>query len=110
MEDRFIVTLVYHFFIAFGILIGGTLTGGLGALLMGQPPMDSMLRLAEQLKLWAIVAAIGGALDAFRILESGVLSGQLSPTIKQLLYIFSAFLGANTGMVIIRWLAGESAS
>lgn len=109
MEDRFLVTLIMHFFIAMGVLLGGSILGGLAALLVRQPPLDTVLRLSEQLKIWAIVAAIGGTVDVFRILESGVLTGQLSPAVKQLLYIVGAFLGANLGMYLLRWmLQGES--
>ncbi len=109
MEDRFISSLIMHFFVAFGVVLGGTFIGGLGSLLARGPPVSSMFKLADQLKIWAIVAAIGGTIDVFRVLETGFLGGQLSPAAKQLCYILSAFSGAHIATLLLRWLLqGES--
>ncbi|MDN4592955.1 YtrH family sporulation protein [Polycladomyces subterraneus] len=102
--SHFISTTVLDFFIALGVVLGGVLLGGIGAVMGGKPPMDTMLNLAEQLKIWAMVAAIGGTFDAIRTFEVHILEGKLNQVIQQMVFIFSAFIGAHVGTVLIRWL------
>ncbi len=66
--------------------------------------MSKMVHLADQLKIWAMVAAIGGTFDAIRAFEINLLGGQLEEVAQQLAFIFSAFIGAHTGYLLIRWL------
>lgn len=56
--------LVMNFFIAFGVMIGGALIGGIGAFLISKPILSEIYSLSNSLKIWAIVAAIGGSFDA----------------------------------------------
>ncbi|MHB1126736.1 MAG: YtrH family sporulation protein, partial [Bacillota bacterium] len=48
------------FFVALGVVLGAALVGSLAAVLVGEPPIRTMTRLAQEIKIWAIVAAIGG--------------------------------------------------
>ncbi|OYD08420.1 YtrH family sporulation protein [Paludifilum halophilum] len=101
-------TTVLNYFIALGVVLGGALLGGIGAFLGNTPPMNSMEQLSEQLKIWALVAALGGTFDTIRSFEVNILGGQLNQVAQQLVFILSAFFGAHTGTVLIRWfIQGE---
>ncbi|MCF6094627.1 YtrH family sporulation protein [Microaerobacter geothermalis] len=100
----FFITVALDFFVAFGVVLGGSILGGISAFLTHQPPMDTMADLAEKLKIWALVAAIGGTFDPIYELEKGFMSGEMSPVIKQVLYILSAFYGAHVGTQVIKWI------
>ncbi len=104
--EKFIHTLIYSFFISLGVILGGTLIGSLGAVFCQYPPLKIMLDLAEKLKIWAIVSAIGGTFVAIKAIEIGFLDGQLSSLVKQFLFILSAFYGAQLGYLLIIMLAG----
>ncbi|NLM46849.1 MAG: sporulation protein, partial [Firmicutes bacterium] len=54
---KLLETLTLNAFIAFGVILGGTLIGSLGAVLAGRAPFYSMLELAGKLKIWALVTA-----------------------------------------------------
>lgn len=94
------------FFTSLGVVLGASLVGSLAAVLTGQPPIKTMLKLAYEIKIWAIVAAIGGTFTTIEILESGIFEGQVMAVIKQLLYLVSAFTGAQLGYSLIITLAG----
>lgn len=94
------------FFTALGVELGGALIGALAAVLTSQPPIRTMANLAIDLKIWAIVAAIGGTFTTIEILETGILEGQLRIVAKQLIFISSAFGGAHIGLLVITGLAG----
>lgn len=100
----FMVKMILDFCIAFGVVMGGTILGGIGAFLSLQPPTDTMLRISEQIKIWAIVAAIGGTIDPIRVIETNFVEGHLSPAIKQILLIICAFFGASIGCSLVQWL------
>lgn len=105
MEHQpFWVPMVLDFLIALGVVLGGVLLGGIGAFFFDDYPMYKMIRLAEQLKIWAMVAAIGGTIDTIRHFEVSILGGNINLAIQQLMIIISAFLGAHMGTVLIRWL------
>jgi hypothetical protein len=108
MKDPFVATLIFSFFIAGGVLLGGAIIGGIGAFLVGEPPLARMWSLAKSLKIWAIVAAIGGTFDTFYNLEKGLFNGETKFLVKQLLLIISATGGAQTSALIISWLTQES--
>lgn len=103
----FFVTIILDFFVAFGFLIGGCFLGGIGALLFGQPPLSLMETLAEKVKIWAVVAAIGGTIDTLSAIERGFLDGTHSEIIKHILFILSAFMGAHFGTMVIKWFVGD---
>ncbi|HHX73331.1 MAG TPA: sporulation protein [Firmicutes bacterium] len=103
---KLLETLTLNAFISFGVILGGTLIGSLGAVLTGRAPGYSMLELAGKLKIWALVTALGGTFDTLRALEAGFLGLQINTLAKQLLLILAAFLGAHSGYLLIIHLAG----
>ncbi|WJH34736.1 YtrH family sporulation protein [Paenibacillus sp. CC-CFT747] len=96
--------LVIDFCVAFGIVLGGSLLGGIGAVLMLQPPSLVMESIASNIKIWAMVAAVGGTIDPLRLIETNIQEGYLSPAIKQIVYIITAFIGAQVGFSLIQWI------
>lgn len=100
--DKFITA----FFIAIGVVLGGAFSAGIGAILTHNPPLKTMIDLAADIKLWAIVVAMGGTFSSLRLIETGLFAGQFSVLAKQLLLIFSCFLGAQIGYLIVRMLFG----
>lgn len=100
-------TLITTFFIALGVILGGSTLGALAAFLSTQqPPLYTMLELAEKLKIWALVAALGGSFGAFKAIEIGFLSGQPAEIFKQLALITSAFSGAHLGYLLLKYSLG----
>ncbi|MCF6138210.1 YtrH family sporulation protein [Pseudalkalibacillus berkeleyi] len=100
----FVSTNIIYFFVAFGIIIGGCLIGAIGMMFVGRPPFQSMILLSKSLKIWAIVAAIGGTFDTIDKFESSLFSGSILEVINQCIYIIAALIGANTGEAVIRWM------
>ncbi|MEW6173393.1 MAG: YtrH family sporulation protein [Bacillota bacterium] len=98
--------LVIIFFTAGGVLLGAALAGALGAALTGQPSISTMLRLAREVKIWAIVAAIGGSFSTFEIFESGLFRGEITAVVRQLLYVLASLAGAQAGYYLIMTLGG----
>jgi len=92
------------FFIAFGVVMGGALLAGISAVFAWMPPKDEMLKVAANLKIWALVAAVGGTIDPIRVIESNVMEGQISVAVRQIGFILFAFLGAHMGTELIQWM------
>ncbi|WP_227766823.1 YtrH family sporulation protein [Zhaonella formicivorans] len=105
--ELFYQKLILIFFTALGVLLGASLVGSLGAILVGYPPVEIMLKLAREIKIWAIVAAIGGTFTTIEILQLGILEGEIRALIKQLFYLISAFAGAHLGYLIVIYLVGN---
>ena len=103
----FLSNATLDFFIAFGVVIGGSLLASVGSVLVSWPAAPTMLEIADRLKIWAIVVAIGGTIDPVRVIEANVLDGHLSPAVQQILYIVFAFLGAHMANELIRWIVRE---
>ncbi|MGO4371376.1 YtrH family sporulation protein [Paenibacillus sp. YIM B09110] len=97
------------FFIAFGVVIGGSMLAGIGSVFMLLPPAVTMLDTAARLKIWAIVAAIGGSIDPVRVIESNIAQGQLSPAAQQICFIIIAFLGAHLATELVRLICRGTA-
>ena len=95
--------VILTFFVAYGIVIGGAMVGGVGAFLTEKAPLLTMKELAIQLKIWGLVGALGGTFDSFLQIEK-ILVGNFSPVLKQLIMIVAAFLGAHIGTISIHWL------
>lgn len=87
-----------------GVITGGALIGSLSALLTGQPPQRMLLEIADRLKIWAMVAALGGTFESIRVIEMGLIGGEFQSLIKQVLLIISAFGGAQLGYLLISTL------
>ncbi|WP_050616035.1 YtrH family sporulation protein [Bacillus testis] len=107
MNEAFFPAFLNSFFIALGVLLGGAFIGGIAAFFTNQPPLTTILRLSESLRIWAIVAAIGGTFDTFYTFERGIFQGETRDIVKQILWILAALGGANTGAVIIKWFTQE---
>lgn len=106
---RLLEALTINAFISFGVILGGTLVGSLGAVLSGQAPGHSMAELAAKLKIWALVSALGGTFDTLKAIEAGFLGMHLNAVAKQILLILSAFVGAHTGyLLILQLVSGKS--
>ena len=99
--ESFANKMVLIFFTALGVLLGSVLVGSFAAVLVREPPLAVMLKLARDMKIWAIAAAIGGTFSTFEIFESGLFSGEVRPLIKQILYIVSALAGTQSGYYLI---------
>jgi hypothetical protein len=106
-EIGFFPTFIESYFIALGVILGGSLIGGIASFLTGQPPLTAVYRLSTDLRIWAIVAAIGGTFDAVYTFERGLFNAETRDIFKQLLIILSALGGAQTGALIINWLTQE---
>lgn len=107
MEERFLATLINCYFIALGVIVGGSLIGGIGAFLIGEPPLTMISRLASSLKIWAVLAAIGGTFDAIANFERGILGGETVDVFKQIMIIISAMGGVHSGTLFIQWFTQE---
>ena len=106
----FLPAFIQSYFIAAGVLLGGAMIGALGAFLSGEQPLTAMYRFAGDLRIWAVVAAIGGTFDTFYMVERGFFFGETRDIVKQFLLILSAMGGAQTGVTIITWLTQEHIS
>lgn len=109
-EIGFFPAFIESYFIALGVLLGGSLIGGIASFLTGQPSLTVVYRLSSLLRIWAIVAAIGGTFDAVYTFERGIFYADTKDLFKQLLLILSALGGAQTGALIISWLTQEHIS
>jgi hypothetical protein len=107
MNQPFIPGLFEAYFIALGVLLGGSLIGGLAAFLTGQPLMTEISRFSGSIRIWAIIAAIGGTFDTVYSFEKGLLQGETKDIFKQFLLILTAMGGAQTGALLIDWLTQE---
>jgi hypothetical protein len=110
MVRDFISNIIIDFFIAFGVILGGSLIGGIASFLVGKAPMMETVELAKKLKIWAIVAAIGGTFDTISNFERGFVNGATFEIFKQLSYILVAMAGANSAMLLLQWLTQENLS
>jgi hypothetical protein len=111
MQDQpFFSLFLQSYFIALGVLIGGSIIGGFAAFLTGKPPLTEIFRLSNMIRIWAIVTAIGGTFDAVYTFERGLLEGETKDLFKQILIILSALGGAQTGSLFINWLTQEHTS
>jgi hypothetical protein len=107
-KQAFIPLLITSYFIALGVIIGGSLLGGLAAFLVGDPPFYWLSRFSDSLRIWAIVGAIGGTFDTFYSFEKGIFAGDTKEIAKQMLLILFAMGGAQTGAIILKWITQES--
>ncbi|GGH86729.1 hypothetical protein JOD43_003664 [Pullulanibacillus pueri] len=104
---EFASSAIMNFLIAMGLLIGGCLLSGIGAMFVSKPPLFTMNEFADKLKIWAIVAAIGGTFDTIDDLENSFFGGAPGELVKHLLLIGSAMTGAHTASLIIHWITQE---
>jgi hypothetical protein len=105
---EFLTNLALDFFVAFGIVLGACMLAGISSVLTLQAPAYKMMDIAVRIKIWAMVAAVGGTIDPLRVIESNFLEGHLSPAFKQIMYFVSAFAGAHIGTELIKWICQGS--
>lgn len=102
MYVAFFTNVVNIFFIAFGVVMGASIFAGIGAIITNHPPLKAMVDIAGSIKIWAIVAALGGTFSSFQIIEKGLLEGEFKSILKQAIYVMGALVGANMGYSVIR--------
>ncbi|WP_245575665.1 YtrH family sporulation protein [Alicyclobacillus contaminans] len=101
--------LFVSFLVAFGMVVGGSIFGGIAVMMTThRPPFLFMESLAERLKIWAMVAALGGSMDALKAIGDGMWSRKIDTVGKQLIYFIVAFIGCQLGALVMHWLAGGS--
>ncbi len=98
--------MVTVFFIALGVVIGGTFIGGLAAFITKESPIKMMDDISQRIKLYAVVSSIGGTFKNLRLLEGSIFQGELSVVFQQALVLLIGFIGANIGVFIIKGLTG----
>ncbi|QEK13590.1 sporulation protein [Crassaminicella thermophila] len=98
----FVSNLIYNFFIAFGVIIGASVFAGIAALINNHPPVRTMFHVASSIKIWAVAVALGGTFSSFRIIEQGLIKGELKSVVKQIFYIVTALIGANLGYSFVK--------
>lgn len=106
-QQAFFPSFIESYFIALGVVLGGSLLGGLAAFLTGKPLLTEIDRISDMIRIWAIVTAIGGTFDAIYTIEKGILDAGTKDLFKQILLIISAFGGAQTGATLLRWITQE---
>ncbi|MEW6623848.1 MAG: YtrH family sporulation protein [Bacillota bacterium] len=89
-----------------GVVIGAALIGPIASILTGNPPIKTMLKIANDIKIWAIAAGIGGTFTTIEILQTGLFEGHFTVVAKQLLYFVAAFFGAQIGYSLIIAVVG----
>jgi len=94
------------FFIALGVVLGGTFVGSIGGIITGQSPLKFMSDIASDLKLYAIISAIGGTFNNLRLLEGSFLQGELHLLFEQIMILISAFAGARLAYWLVIIFAG----
>ncbi len=104
--DRFLFKLLLIYLTALGVVIGASLIGSMAAIVANDRPIRTMIKIAEEIKIWALVAAIGGTFSSIEIFETSIFQGEFSLIVKQLFYIISAFAGAHSGYILITNMAG----
>ncbi|TDX58949.1 YtrH family sporulation protein [Orenia marismortui] len=94
------------FFISLGVVLGGSILGSIGATLAKESPIKIMSQLSQEIKLWAVVTAMGGTFSHLRIIEGGMFEGKFILIFKQFILLMVAFLGAQLGIWLISIITG----
>lgn len=98
--------LALAFCTALGVILGGALIGSLSALVTPESPFYRMQKLAGDMKLWAVVVALGGTWPTLRAMDSGIFRGDIATLLRQLAMLTAGFSGAQIGYWIITTLTG----
>ncbi len=97
----FFSLLIISYFIAFGVILGGSLIGGFGAFLIGKPALTYINQFAQNLRIWALVATIGGTFDTFYSFERSFFGGDMKDIVKQILLIFSQLAACKQVLLLL---------
>ena len=95
-------SIVNNFLISFGVVVGASIFGGIGAFITNEPPLRTMLDIASSIKIWAVAVTLGGTFSSFAAIEKGLFEGEFKSIVKQAIYVLAALLGANMGYNIIK--------
>ncbi len=95
-------SMVNNFLISFGVVVGASIFGGVGAVITNDPPLKAMLDIASSIKIWAVAVTLGGTFSSFAAIEKGLFEGEFKSIVKQAIYVLTALLGANTGYHVIK--------
>lgn len=95
-------SMINNFFISFGVVIGASVFGGIGAVITNDPPLRAMLDIASSIKIWAVAVTLGGTFSSFSAIEKGIFEGEFKSIVKQAIYVLTALLGANMGYKVIK--------
>lgn len=98
----FFINVIQMFFVAFGVVLGGSLFAATGAIITDSSPIRAMMSMASSIKIWAMAIAIGGTFSPFSAIDKGLFEREFKSFIKQMIYIFIALLGANAGYSFMR--------
>lgn len=104
---HFVLKASATFFIALGVVLGGSLLGSISELLAGQYPLSSAVLLADRLKIWAVAAALGGTMTFFQNVEASLWGFRLRFLAREILLVLFAFAGAATGYQWIKMMVGK---
>src|SRR5699024_12530374 len=104
------VSLILCCVFAFGVIIGGAIIGSVGTFLTAGAPLSAIDRIAQSLKILAVVCAIGGTFDAIDTFQKGLLAGSTMDLFKQFMLIISAMIGVRTALLFIGWIVNEELS
>lgn len=107
MPTEVVKGLMMPFCIALGVVLGGTVIGALSSLVGPESPFYRMERLAEDIKLWAVVVALGGTWPTLQAMDSGLFRGDIVTLARQLAMIMAGFSGAQVGYWIVTTLTGK---
>lgn len=102
----FAARLLQAFLVALGVDLGGALLAGAGAALTGDFPLRRMTDWAEELKLWGVIAALGGSFEPLRNIEAGLFAGQVRLLVKEVAILCTALAGAHAAYLLLTSLAG----
>lgn len=86
---------------ALGVVIGASIIGSIGTLITYGSPAQTMMDLAKNVRIWALVVAIGGTFSTIRIIESSILDGQFTTLLRHGVVILGAFTGSYVGHWLI---------
>lgn len=103
----FSARLLEAFLVALGVDLGGALLVAAGAALTGEFPLRRMTEWATELKLWGVLAALGGSFEPLRQIEAGLFAIELRLLVKEVLVVIVALAGAHVAHLILTSLAGK---
>lgn len=101
--------IIHNFFVAFGVIIGASVFGGVGAILTNHPPLKTMIDISSSIKIWAMAIALGDTFSSYAVIEKGIFEGEIRSIVKQAIFVITALAGANVGYSFIR-LVGKWSS
>ena len=93
------------FFTALGVVLGASMVGSLGSLFTYGAPLETMHTIAGDVRIWALVVAIGGTFSTIHIIESGIFGGEVLALLRQCIVIAGAATGSYLGWWIVKTIA-----